>query len=134
MPNARKHEKFIVVGDFNVKTSLAFQKFGYDRTNVIPDDDCNSNGTHLKKFCMSNRLPITSTFFDYPNENRYRWYSCDIKTKKVNDYLLTEKYVQKYVRECIVKPDMDLDNDYFILMASLYTPRLARPVEEQKER
>ena len=41
---------------------------------------------------------------------------------KVSDYVLTEKYVQQYVGECIFKPDIDLDRDHCILMTSLYTP------------
>ena len=71
-----KHEDFIVVGDFNAKASPAFKKCCYNEA-VIPDDDCNNNCIHLKTFCMSNQLCIASTYFDYSNENRYKWYSCN---------------------------------------------------------
>ena len=39
MSKARKHEKLIIIGDFNTATSLAFKKCCYHGTNVIPDDD-----------------------------------------------------------------------------------------------
>ena len=67
-----KNEKFIVVGDFTTKASLAFKNYCYEGTDVIPEDNCN-NGTHLKTFCMGNRLCIISIKFDYPNEKRYTW-------------------------------------------------------------
>ena len=31
---------------------------------------------------------------------------------KVNDYVLTEKHVRQYVRECIVKANINLDSDH----------------------
>lgn len=99
-----------------------FKKGCYERTNVFPDDDYNNNCTHLKTFHMSNRLPIASTYFQYPNENRYTWCSCNQKTKKVNEYVFTEKYEQQYVRECITKSSIDLDSDHLVLITALYTP------------
>lgn len=53
-----KHEKLIIAGDFNAKTSLAYEKCYYGGTCVLPDDNCNSNGARLKTFCMSNRMCI----------------------------------------------------------------------------
>ena len=50
-------------------TSLAFTEILLRRTYCIPDDDCSSNVTCAKAFCMNNRLYIASTYFDYPNEN-----------------------------------------------------------------
>jgi len=117
-----KHQKLIVAGDFNASTSLAFQKCHYNGTNVIHDDDCNDNGTRLKSFCRYNKLCIASTFFEHQNENRYTWYSPDKKTKKINDYVLTEPYVQQYVTDCVAKPDYDFDSDHCLLQTSLDTP------------
>ena len=121
-----KHEKIIIAGDFNAKTSLAFQKCCYDGTILFSDTDCNDNGNRLKEFCMRNQLCIASTYFDYPIENRYTWYSCDKRTKKINDYVLTEKYVQQYVLGCISRPDIDLDSDHRILITSMCTPTTRR--------
>ena len=42
-------------------------------------------------------------------------------TMKVNDYVFTEKYMQKYLREDIVKLDIYLDSDHRIIITSLYT-------------
>ena len=47
---SEKHEKLIVAGDFNAKTSLALKKCCYDGTSTILDNDCNDNGTRLKGF------------------------------------------------------------------------------------
>ena len=75
---------------------------------------------------MSKRLCIASTYFHYSNEKRYTWYSCDKITKKVNDYVLTESYIQQYVTDCMVNPDIDLDSDHRILITSLCTPMTRR--------
>ena len=117
-----KHQKVIVVGDFNAKTSLAYKKCNYDGISIIPDDDSNDNGSRLKSFCMKNRFSIASTFFDYSMEERYTWYSCDKTTRKVNDYVLSESFVQQYITNCIVKPEFDFDSDHRILITFLYTP------------
>ena len=52
--------------------------------------------------------------------DRYTWYSNDKKTKKINDYVLTEKYVQQYVTQCIVM--RDFDSDHRLLKTTLTTP------------
>ena len=117
-----KHQKIIVAGDFNANTSLAYQKCHYNGRNVIEDDECNENGRRLKSLCRSKHLCISSTYFEYPEENRYTWYSPDNRTKKVNDYVLTEEYIQQYVNDCIVRPELDFDTDHRILITSLCTP------------
>lgn len=48
-----KHKQFTVAGDFNGKTSLAFEKCCQNETDAIPNDDCNNNVACLKAFCMS---------------------------------------------------------------------------------
>ena len=117
-----KHQKVIVVGDFNAKTSIAYKKCNYDGNIIVPDDDFNDNGSRLKSFCRRNSLCIASTFFEHPPEDRYTWYSCDKRTKKINDYVLTESYVQQYVTDCIAKHEFDFDSDHCILITSLCTP------------
>ena len=129
-----KHEKLIVIGDFNTKTSLAFKKCCYDRTNVVPDDDCNNSDTRLKTPCTSNRLYIASKYLDYPNENIYTWYNCNKKPRKNNEYVLTTCTVQQYVREYIVKPEIDLYSDHRILITSLYTPMTRKVSRRPKQK
>ena len=109
------------MGDFNAKTMVALTKCNYDSTTLLLDGDCNDNGSRLKNFCRSNRLCIASTYFDYPMENRYTWYSCDGVTKKVNDYVLTERFVQQYVTDCIARPEYDFNSDHRILITKLTT-------------
>ena len=72
-----KHQKIIVMGDFNAKTALAYRKFNFDGTQLAQDDECNDNGYRLKNFCRDFKLGIAATYFDYPAENRFTWYSCD---------------------------------------------------------
>ena len=117
-----KHQKLIVAGDFNAKTKVALSKCDYDSTTTMFDDDCNDNGIRLKNFCRANKLGIASTYFEYPLENRYTWYSCDKVTKRVNDYVLTERFVQQYITDCIAMPEYDFDSDHRILITKLKTP------------
>ena len=98
----QKHQKVIVTGDFNAETGLAKYKSCYDGESLIQDNECNDNGCRLKSFCKSQKLCIYSSFFDYTMIDRYTWYSNDKKTKKINDYVLTGKYVQQYVTQCII--------------------------------
>ena len=58
-----------------VIADLSFCCYSCFRT-VTPDDNCN-NGICFKTFCMSNQLCIASRYFDYPNENSFRWCSCN---------------------------------------------------------
>ena len=128
-----KHEKLIIAGDFNAKTSIALRQCFYDGRNYLLDDECNDNGSRLKAFCSKNRLCMASTFFDYDIKNRFTWYSFDKKTKKKNDYVLTESYVQQYISGCIAMPDIDLDSDHRILITSLDTP-MTRKARKQKRK
>ena len=118
----QKHQKLIVVGDLNAKTHVATYKSCYDGTNIPDDPDCNDNGRRLKSFCRSKKLSMSSTFFDLPMINRYTWYSNDKKTKRINDYVLVEKFVQRYVNDCRVEPEYDFDSDHRLLITTLYTP------------
>lgn len=117
-----KHQKLIVVGDFNATTSIALKKCHYNGRMVVQDDDCNDNGSRLKSFCRDKNLCIASSYFDHEKEDRYTWYSPDKKTKKVNDYVLTEEFVQEYVTDCVAKPELDFDSDHCLLRTSLCTP------------
>ena len=118
-----KHHKIMILGDFNAKTSIACWKSQFDGTQLVYDNDCNDNGSRMKNFCRTNKLGIASTYFDYDTENRLTWYSPDKRTKRVNDYVLTEKFVQQYVTACIALPDRDFNSDHRILVTELNTPK-----------
>ena len=82
----QKHQKLITVGDFNATTSIANYMSYYDGIKILEDPECNDNGSRLKSFCKSQKLCMSSTFFDNPMINRYTWYSNDRnKTRKIND-------------------------------------------------
>ena len=121
-----KHQKLIVIGDFNATTAIALQKSEYDGSQILSDEICNDNGGRLKALCRNKKLCIASTFFEYPIENRWTWYSCDKHTKKKNDYVLVEKFVQPYITSCKVEPDIDFDSDHRILITELTTPKTRR--------
>ena len=91
----------------------------------------------MKDFCRHHKLCIASTFFEYQLESRYTWYSTDGKTKRVNDYVLMERFVQDFVTDCKAEPDMDFDSDHRILITSLCTPMTRkarwRPRQIQKK-
>ena len=120
--STEKRQKLLVLGDLNAKTSLAYQKCCYDGIKVIPDNDFNDNGSRLKSFCRQNRLCIASTFFDYTLHERATWYSCDKKTTNVNDYVLPDPFIQRFITNCIAKPELDFDSDHKILLTNLSTP------------
>ena len=90
---SEKHQKLIIAGEFNAKTSLAFQSGCYDGTTVIPDEDCNDNGTRLKNFCRINKLCIASTYFNYSTHQKTGTPGT-VATKRINNYVLTERFLQ----------------------------------------
>ena len=87
-----KHQKLLVVGDFNASTSIAYKKCNYDGITFVPDEKCNGNGRRLKEFCRAKQIGIAPKFFAYDNQARYTWIIPDKKTKLL-DYVLAEKYV-----------------------------------------
>ena len=109
------HQKLIVAGDFNPNTSIAFLKCNFNGKNIIQDEEFNGNGTRLKSFCRNKNLCISSTYFEYSTENWYTYYSLDKKTRKINDYVLTEQYEQ------VAKPSLDFDRDHVLLQTYLHT-------------
>ena len=118
-----KHHKIIVLGDFNATTSIAQRRCCFDGSKVIEDEDCNDNGHRLKQFCRSKQLStISATFFKHRMLHRYTWYSNDGRTRKILDYVLTEKYVQQHITDCRVMRGFDADSDHCLLKTSLYTP------------
>ena len=119
----QKDQKLLVLGDFNAKTSVACRKCDFDGIKVVVDDNCNDNGYRLKNYCRNYKLGIGSSFFDYQMENRWTWYSCDKITKRVNDYMLAERYIQQFVTNCIAEPDIDFDSDHRILVTELNSPK-----------
>ena len=54
--------------------------------------------------------------------NQYTWYINDKKTKRINDYVLVEKFVQRYVNDCRVEPEYDFDSDHRLLITNVCTP------------
>ena len=90
----QKHQKLVVLGDFNATTHIAKLRCFFDGKKIIADPDCNHNGNRLKSFCQSHQLSISNTFFRHRMLHRYTWSCNDRKTRKDIDYMLTEKYVQ----------------------------------------
>ena len=68
-----KHHKLLIAGDFNVETSLVYDKTEYDGTKVVSDDICNDNGHCLKSFTRFHKLCMPQTFFEKPLVNRLTW-------------------------------------------------------------
>ena len=98
--NPDNNRNLIVLGEFNAQMEIVHRKTEFDGKNILEDHICNDNGQRLKSFCRSNRLCIPQTFFDHPLEERYTWFSCDKKTKKVIDYVLLQSCIQQYVTQC----------------------------------
>ena len=117
-----RHRQPVLIGDFNAETAVVLDRTEFDGTNIIEDNICNENGQRLKSFCRAQNLFLPQSHFSHPMELRYTWYSCDKKTKKVIDYVLTNKFVQQYITDCVVKPNIEVDSDHRVLVTSLRTP------------
>ena len=103
--NVGKNRQPIFTGDFNAETAAVLGKTEFNSTVTVEDSICNDNGQRLKSFCQAKQLCIPQSYFDHPLNNRYTWYSCDGKTKKVLDYVLTNNFVQRFITDCVVNPD-----------------------------
>ena len=107
-----KYQKLIVVGDFNVTTNVAttnvatYKRF-YDGVKIVQDPKCSDNRSRLKSFCRSHKLCISPTFFEHAMIHQHTWYSNDKITRKINDYVLVEKFVQKFITDSGAEPEYD---------------------------
>ena len=129
-----KHQKLLVTGDFNATTSVSLKQSFYDGNTIIEDTICNDNGARLKGFCREIGLCMTQSYFNHTLEDRFTWFSGDKTTKKVLDYILVEPYIQQYVKDCAVNPNLDFDSDHRIIIAEINTPstKKARRKKQQK--
>ena len=103
-----KHQKLVVLGDFNATTAVPLEKNDFDGRQIINDPICNDNGARLKSFCREYRLCMSQTYFDHPKDKRYTWHNGNNTIKKVLDYVLVEHFVQNYVEECTADDSMTL--------------------------
>ena len=113
-----KHHKLFIAGDFNAETSLVYNKTEYD------------NGQRLKSFTRHHKLYIPQSFFENPLVNRYTWYSCNKKTKKILDEVLLQRFVNQCVNDCHVKPEYDFESNHRLLATSLSTPKRKKTAME----
>ena len=121
-----KHQKILVCGDFNATTGVSLRQSFYDGKQVIEDPICNDNGLRLKRFIREKGMCMTQTYFNHPVEERFTWNSPNKITKKVIDYVITEPFVQQYVKECAVCPDFTCDSDHRALITTMLTPTTRR--------
>ena len=128
-----KHRKLIIAGDFNATTSISLKKCSYDWSKIVEDELCNENGSRIKSFCRKLRLCMPQTYFDQPLPERYTWLSNDGRTKKVLDYVLTESYVQQFIKDCRVNNDLDIESDHRLLLANLVTPETKKARKKPKQ-
>ena len=63
--------------------------------------------------------------------NQYTWYSNYKITKRVLDYVLTEKYVQQYATNCIFDPQIDFESDHRLMITD-FTTLTTRKKHHQK--
>ena len=120
--NIGKNRQLIFTGDFNAETSVVLEKTEFNSIDIFEDGICNNNGQRLKSFCQAKHLCLPQSYFTHPLDLRYTWYSCDGKTKKVLDYVLTNNFVLSYITGCVVNPDFKVDTDHRLLVTSLRTP------------
>ena len=127
-----KKQKIIITGDFNATTSVSLSQSYFDGNQVIIDPICNDNGSRIKSLCRSSKLCMIQTYFDYPINERYTWYSGDKKTKKVLDYVLVEPFVQQYIKDCRVCQELDFESDHRLIVTSIETPKTKKARRKQR--
>ena len=54
--------------------------------------------------------------------HRNTWYSNDKRSKKVIDYVLAEKYVQKFTTDCRVYLGFQVETDHRLLKTTINAP------------
>ena len=64
--------------------------------------------------------------------HRHTWYSNDKITRKINDYVLVEIFIPKYITDCQAEPEYDIDSDHRLLKTILCTPRTRKARRSQK--
>ena len=122
--NRPKNHKLIVCGDFNAETSLVYDRTEFDGSSIMHHDElCNDNGQRLKSFSRQFKLCMPQTYFVHSLDERYTWYSPDNKTKKVLDYVLTQRFVNQYIKECYVNPQLDFESDHRLVVTEIETPK-----------
>jgi len=117
-----KHQKLVILGDFNATTSISLHQSYFDGKNVVEDPNCNDNGSRIKSFCREKQLCMSQTFFDHPIEERYTWESPNKNTKKVLDYILVEPYIQNFVSDCYVDQKITFETDHHLVLAEISLP------------
>ena len=61
-------------------------------------------------------MRMLQTFFDYPVDCKYTWFSNDVVTRRVRDYVLAEEFVKKYTNDCSVDDSFDVESDHRIIV------------------
>ena len=69
---------------------------------------------------------MSQTYFDYPREKRYTWISPNGQTHKVIDYILVDKYVQFFMKDCSVDQKLGFCTDHNMVVAVMKTPTTKR--------
>ena len=75
---------------------------------------------------------MSQTYYDYPKEKRYTWFSGDGSTKKVLDYVLVEPFIQNYIENCRVEQNYDFDSDHLLVKTVLKTPSSKKALKLSK--
>ena len=126
-----KNKKIIITGDFNATTSVSLSQSYFDGNQVIIDPICNDNGSRIKSLYRSSKLCMMQTYFDYPLNERYTWYSGDKETNKVLDYVLVEPFVQQYIKDCRVCQELDSESDHWLIVTSIETSKTKKARRKQ---
>ena len=122
--NTNKHEKLIILGDFNATTSAVKQHACIRSSSVLIDIISNDNGERMVDFARDNKLSIMNTWFKHPDHHQHTWYSNDLHhTNKTLDYLLCCDWLLQYCTDCRVRTSFDFNSDHKLLVTTLRTPK-----------
>ena len=120
----QKHEKLIVLGDFNATTTAVKNHACVRSTSILTDIESNNNGERMIDFARENKFSIMNTWFKHPDRHQITWYSNDAHdTKKTLDYLMCCDWLRQYSSDCRVRTSFDFNSDHKLLVCTFRTPK-----------
>ena len=119
MLSTQKHEKSIVLGDFNATTTASVKHACVRSSSKLNDIESNDNGVRMIDFGRENKLSIINTWFKHPEQHQLIWYSNDAHgTRKTLNYLLCSDWLRQYTSDCSARTSFDFNSDHKLLVTA----------------
>ena len=117
----KKHEKHLVIGDFNARIG----QDNHEYHSVLTGHRCyysetNDNGDRLVNLCQEHKLRPAQTRFPHSRSHLWTWMHPGGSTHRLDHILINGKLVNS-LRNCRAYNSVQLDSDHRILSVLLTT-------------